>query len=168
MADDTISSPIEGAEIVSSETNSEPTSQTESVSSTSQPDSFDTETYESVKNLVSRKTSQADELNAKIKELNNSLKNILVNDAELAEAEEQLKEVRKAVTKRKADLNNSPEAQSLKARIKEMKEELKDVEETLSSQLLTLYQLTGVQEFETNTGEVREFVIKAKVKAKKS
>ena len=128
---------------------------------------FNQEEFEAVKNLVSRKTSQADELKEKIRELAESLKNMLVNDSTLADAEETLKETRKAVTKRKNEIANSEEAQSIKAKLRELKEEMADIEDSLSTQLLNLYQITGVKEFETNTGEVREFVIKAKVKAKK-
>jgi hypothetical protein len=176
MADD-ITSPIAGAEIVTEE-GSKPITTEEienAVVSESEEDfiattpgqPFDQTAFESLKNLVSRKAFQVDELQKKVKELNESLKNIFINDSVLSEAEETLKQTKKTVTKRKADLNSSPEAQSIKSALIEAREELKDIEDSLSTQLLNLYQMTGVQEFETNTGEVREFVIKAKVKAKK-
>lgn len=126
--------------------------------------SFDAEAYQSVKNIVARKAVQADELKEKLKEYNESLKNVLVNDAELAEAEDKAKEAKVAVVKRKKSLNDSPEVKNLKLKQAEVKEELKDVEDSLSNQLLQLYQITGVKEFETAAGEVREFNIKAKIK----
>jgi hypothetical protein len=85
----------------------------------------------------------------------------------LTKAEDDAKKLKKQVTARKSQLMNSPEAVSIKLKLQEVKEDLKDIEDSLSTQLLTLYQLTGVQEFETDEGEVREFVIKARVKAKK-
>lgn len=82
-------------------------------------------------------------------------------------AVERKTKVKVEVTKRKKELKESPEAQSIRAKMKEYKEDLRDIEESLSNQLVNLFQITGVKEFETVTGEVREFVIKAKVKAKK-
>ncbi len=129
---------------------------------------FDEENFQAVQNLVSRKAAQADELHQQIKELNESLKNILINDIQLSEAEEQAKESRKVIQQRKKELASTPESISIKAKLQELKDELADVEDGLSTQLLNLYQLTGVQEFETNDGQVREFVIKARVKSKKA
>jgi len=139
----------------------------ELVSSEENESDFDQQQYESVKNLVMRKTVQADELNSQISELSDSLKNILINDSELAQSEEDAKKAKKAAVARKATLMNSPEAVSVKIKLQEAKEDLKDIEDSLSTQLLSLYQITGVQEFETDEGEVREFVIKARVKSKK-
>jgi hypothetical protein len=95
------------------------------------------------------------------------MKNVLINDSQLSEEEEKAKEVKLAVQKRKKDLNQSPEVKNLQLKMQEVKEELKDIEDSLSNQLLRMYQLTGVTEFETDGGEVREFAIKAKVKAKR-
>lgn len=176
MVDNTISSPIPGATIVNqdgseiqvnNQVNEKELENTTVELTDSDESDFDQQQYESVKNLVTRKTIQADELNTKISELNESLKNILVNDQELSQSEEDAKKAKKAAVSRKATLMNSPEAMSIKVKLQEAKEDLKDIEDALSTQLLTLYQITGVQEFETEEGEVREFVIKAKVKAKK-
>jgi len=177
MSDNTISSPIPGATIISSDGNVTQTPEvnekdlenaTVELTANDENDSdFDQQQYDSVKGLVMRKTVQADELNNQISELSDSLKNILVNDAELSQSEDDAKKAKKAATSRKAVLMNSPEAVSIKIKLQEAKEDLKDIEDALSTQLLTLYQLTGVQEFETDEGEVREFVIKARMKAKK-
>jgi oligoendopeptidase F len=174
MAND-VTSPIAGAEIVSDDGTAKPLSEAEKASGKTKPTrpimetqtEFNTEEFEALKGLVSRKTSQADTLKSKVKELAESVKNIFGNDAELAAAQEKEKEVKKEVKTRRAYLNNQPETQDIKFHLKEAKEELKDVEDSLSNQLLNLYQMTGVKEFETAAGEVREFVIKARVKAKK-
>jgi hypothetical protein len=176
MADDQVSSPIPGATVISDDGQVTKTPDAKDEKDMekqvidlpdSEPADFDAQAFESIKNLVTRKTVQADELKLKTKELQESLKNILVNDDELSQSEESLKENRKKVTERKSNLMGSPEAQSIKLKLQEAKEDLKDIEDSLSSQLLNLYQLTGVQEFETDEGEVREFVIKARVKAKR-
>lgn len=176
MSDNTISSPIPGATIINQDgseiqvdtQNDEKELENTTVELVENDESdFDQQQYESVKNLVMSKTTQADELNNQISELTDSLKNILVNDAELSQSEDDAKKAKKAATSRKAVLMNSAEAVSIKIKLQEAKEDLKDIEDALSTQLLTLYQLTGVQEFETDEGEVREFVIKARMKAKK-
>ncbi len=134
---------------------------------THEPTSFNPETFKTVVSLVKIKTFRLDELNNQIKEVNESLKNIIINDSQLSETEENAKNAALTVKKRKQELMNQPESQSLKIKLVELKEELQDTEESLSTQLLSLYQMTGVKEFETDNGEVREFVIKAKVKSKR-
>jgi hypothetical protein len=130
-------------------------------------DGFDAQEFNRIKNIVARKVNQADELKKKMREISESMKNVLINDSQLSEEEEKAKEVKLAVQKRKKDLNQSPEVKNLQLKMQEVKEELKDIEDSLSNQLLRMYQLTGVTEFETDGGEVREFAIKAKVKAKR-
>ncbi len=175
MSDTTVSSPIPGATIITNdgtvtqipESEEKLAQETVELVADDSDTDFDQQQYDSVKNLVMRKTQQLDELNNAVSELNESLKNILINDQELTQSEEDAKKAKKAATARKAQLMNSPEAVSIKLKLQEAKEDQKDIEDGLSTQLLTLYQLTGVQEFETDEGEVREFVIKARVKAKK-
>jgi len=176
MTNTNVSSPIPGATIINPDGSESKVPNTveqdgnttvELVSSEENESDFDQQQYESVKNLVMRKTVQADELNSQISELSDSLKNILINDSELAQSEEDAKKAKKAAVARKTTLMNSPEAVSVKLKLQEAKEDLKDIEDSLSTQLLSLYQITGVQEFETDEGEVREFVIKARVKSKK-
>jgi hypothetical protein len=62
---------------------------------------------------------------------------------------------------------NSEESRNISIKIKELKEESTDTQDSLSNQLLNLFQMTGVKEFETESGEVREFMIMAKVKGRK-
>jgi len=172
MADDNqVSSPIAGAKIVDESGEVKPITNAEienGEESSVEVGAFDPEVFESTKALVTRKLVQAEELKAQARELSESLKNILTNDSTLSELEEKQKESRVEVQKRKRDLNTTPESISIKAKLSEIKDELRDVEDSLSTQLLNLYQMTGVQEFETPSGEVREFVVKARVKAKKS
>jgi hypothetical protein len=97
MSDTTVSSPIPGATIITNDgtvtqvpdnTTDEKLGQETTVELVSPVDDdtetdFDQQQYDSVKNLVMRKTVQADELSSAITELNESLKNIIINDQEL-------------------------------------------------------------------------------------
>lgn len=177
MTDDNqVTSPIAGAEIIDEQGENvsiaeegarEETQEVDESLTQASNQTFDPEVFEATKNLIIRKLVQVEELKKEASELSESLKNILTNDSTLADLEEKQKETRVEVQKRKRDLNNSPASQSIKTKLMETKEELRDAEDSLSNQLLNLYQMTGVQEFETPSGEVREFVVKAKVKAKK-
>jgi hypothetical protein len=69
---------------------------------------------------------------------------------------------------RKLSLDNSPEVRQLKLKLSEMKEEVKEIEETLNNHLINLFQLTGSSSFDTSDGDQREFVVRAKVKPKKA
>jgi hypothetical protein len=128
---------------------------------------FDADEYQRVKGIVTRKVDQLDELRLKVKEINESMKNILINDSQLSEAEEEARSSKLAVAKRKKEVGDSPEMKNLRLKRQEIKEELSDLEDSLNNQLLNLYQITGVKEFEMPDGTVREFAIKSKVKAVK-
>ncbi|NMB56452.1 hypothetical protein GYA19_00765 [Candidatus Beckwithbacteria bacterium] len=129
---------------------------------------FDEKTFLATKAMVNAKAQRMDELKDEIKEYNERLKNILINDSDLSEAEEQAKQYSQYVKKRKQELMESAESKDIKAKLRDLKEEMADITDSLSTQLLTLFQITGVKEFETDNGQVREFVITAKVKAAKN
>jgi hypothetical protein len=55
----------------------------------------------------------------------------------------------------------------LKFKLKEVKEGIKDIEESLSNHLLNLYKITGIKEFDTDDGKKREFDVRAKLRGTK-
>lgn len=126
------------------------------------------ETLLSLQNLIERNANELDRLREEQKQLRESLKNIFENDAQLAEAEVKAQEVSKLMKERKQSLDNSPETRQLKLKLGDMKEEMKEIEETLNNHLINLFQLTGSSSFDTSDGDQREFVVRAKVKPKKS
>lgn len=124
---------------------------------------FDQETFVAVKGLIQRLSVQLDEVREKQKEFKQRLKNILENDGQLSEFEEQAKEASKAYKTRKQELTNSTEAKEIKMKVKEYSEEITDLEESLTNSLLSYFQITGTQSFDTPTGEEREFKLKARL-----
>jgi len=132
-------------------------------STTGNTQEFDQESFNAIKGLIQRLSVQLDEVKEKQKEYKQRLKNILDNDSQLAEFEEQAKEASQAFKKRKIELADSIEGKEIKAKVKEYSEEIRDIEESLTNSLLTYYQVTGTQSFDTPTGEEREFKLKARL-----
>lgn len=124
---------------------------------------FDAESFSALKGLIQRLSVQLDEVKEKQKELKQRLKNIFDNDSQLNDFEEQAKNAAQAFKKRKQELSDSPEGKEVRGKIKEFGEEIRDIEESLTNSLLSYYQMTGIQSFDTETGEEREFKLKARL-----
>jgi len=124
---------------------------------------MDQETFIAVKGLIQRLSLDLDELNTKQKDLRQSLTNIADNDLALAEMEEQAKDAQLAYKKRKKDLMESTEAKEIRGKLKELNEEKRDLQDSLTSHLLNYFQMTGTQSFETPSGGEREFKLNARL-----
>ena len=131
------------------------------------PAEFDQETFNAVSNLVHRLSIELDELKTKKKEFKEQLDAIQLNDDKYNELEENAKKASEAFKARKKELQNRPDTQAVQAKIKETSEEMRDIEESLSNNLLSYYQMTGARVFDTPTGDEREFTLKARLKPAK-
>ncbi|PWU23400.1 hypothetical protein C5B42_03140 [Candidatus Cerribacteria bacterium 'Amazon FNV 2010 28 9'] len=125
------------------------------------------DTLMATQGIINRQAARLDELKEEIKHINESLRSILENDAELSQAEEQLKEVTKRQKARKQQIANNAESTQLKFKLKETRDQVKELEESLNNHLLNYYQITGTKVFDTDDGAQREFKITARVMAKK-
>jgi methyl-accepting chemotaxis protein len=143
--------------------------------STSSDDNLDPEVAESnavadtllsLQNLIERNANELDRLNGDLKEMRQSLKNIFDNDPALSEATEQAQKATTEIKERKQQIDNNPEVRQLKLKMVDLKEEMKEIEETLNNHLINLFQMTGSNSFDTSDGDQREFVLRAKVKPK--
>ncbi|MEP7166531.1 MAG: hypothetical protein ABI758_00960 [Candidatus Woesebacteria bacterium] len=121
-----------------------------------------------VEGIIRRQSSRLDELKEKLKQYNDQLKSVLDNDEALTNAQEEVKQATRRQKERKTMLANGAESVQLKFHIKETKDSVKDIEESLSNHLLNLYQMTGVKEFDTDDGGKRAYDVKAKLRGKKS
>ncbi len=122
---------------------------------------------EALQSLIERHIQFSDDMKHQIKTVSESMKSMLENDTELTEIAEQAKEMTKKVASRKKTIAESPEFRSFRAKLVEMKDELKELEEALNTHLLTYYQQTGVKTVDLSTGKQREFRITARVLPKK-
>ena len=128
---------------------------------------FDIQAFEATRAIVTRQAQRLEELKKEMKSVTEQVNNMMENDQQLAEDEHQAKEVTQVVKQRKSQILETPEARQLKLKLGDLKEERVDLEDSLSNHLFDLYQTTGVMEFEDLTGNVWEFDIKARLKAKK-
>ena len=125
------------------------------------------DTLTALQALLERQTERTDELRRQLRMLSESMKAILENDTQLSEAAVLAEHATKQIKVRKKTLTESPEYRQDRVKSVEMKDELKELEESLNNNLLSYYQQTGVKTFDTTGGEQREFRIHAKVLPKK-
>jgi len=125
------------------------------------------ETLGSLQNLVEKHALELTRISGELKEKRQSLKNVFDNDVQLAEAKEEVDKHTEHVKARKSQLQNDPQATSLKIDIAELNQQKKEIEETLSNHLVNYHALTNSTSFDTSDGDQWEFNIKAKIKAKK-
>ena len=120
-----------------------------------------------LQNIIERNANELNRINEELKERRDSLKGVFENDQELAQAEDQVQEFTNAVKQRRSVLQSNPQATTLKAKIGELNEQKKEVEETISNHLINYFGLTNSKSFDTSDGDQWDFDIKAKVKARK-
>lgn len=120
-----------------------------------------------VEGIIRRQSVRLDQLREEAKTFADQLKSIMDNDEALTNVEEEVKQATRKQKERKATLANSPESMQLKYKLKEVKDGIKDIEESLSNHLLNLYKITGIKEFDTDDGKKREFDVKAKLRGTK-
>lgn len=125
---------------------------------------IDPETLQATESLIQRLSNQLDELKTKQKELREMLKGIFDNDEELTKALEVSKEAATALKDRQSHLNTTTEVKELKAKITDVREDTKMVQDSLNLHLVNYFQLTGTQSFPTVDGNEREFTLKAQLK----
>lgn len=134
---------------------------------TSADDSTVGSSLSAVEGIIRRQSGRLDELKEQARVLSDQLRSIQANDEELSKAEEEVKIAARKQKERKTALANTAESMQIKYKLKELKESIKDIEESLSNHLLNLFQITGVKEFDTDDGNKREYDVRAKLRGKK-
>jgi len=125
------------------------------------------ETLTSLNNLIEKHARELTRIEGELKEKRQSLKNVFDNDIQLTEAREEVEKHTQAMKERRTQLQNDPQSTSLKIDVAELNQQKKELEETLSNHLVNYHALTNSTSFDTSDGDQWDFVIKAKIKAKK-
>lgn len=125
------------------------------------------ETLNSLQNLIEKHARELTRLDGELKEKRQSLKSVFENDVQLTEAMEEVDKHTQVMKERRTQLQNDPQSTSLKIDIAELNQQKKELEETLSNHLVNYHALTNSTSFDTSDGDQWDFVIKAKIKAKK-
>lgn len=124
-------------------------------------------TLQSLEKVVESKAKKLMRLKDEMKKKRQMIKNVFENDQDFQEVAEQKTEVYQQWRQRKSELNETVQVRQLKDDLRELKDERKDLEESLSNHLINYHQLTNSTSFDTSEGDQWEFKIKAKVKSKK-
>lgn len=91
------------------------------------------------------------------------LDDYLNNDVTYKTHSDTAKEANKVKNGTKAQLMKAPTAAGFAAKMKELKDEVKDLKALLSNSLVEYQKLTGVNQIEDDNGQVHEIVYVAKV-----
>lgn len=125
------------------------------------------QTLHSLENVIESKAKNLMQLKDKMKKKRQMISNVFENDQEYQEVEEQKTEVYQEWKQRKNTLNETVQVRQLKEDLRDLKNDQKDLEASLSNHLINYHQLTNSTSFDTSDGDQWEFKIKAKVKTKK-
>ncbi len=137
-------------------------------SAPAQPPAFDAQAYNATREIVQRRLSILDKAKDELKKLKEMFNDMFVNDSLYVEKDKLVKEAMKKRQDEKARISKQPAAADLAGKIKELKEEIKENEDTLTDELMAYYRTAGVTEIEDADGNVQEFAIVIKLKPKRS
>jgi len=98
--------------------------------------------------------------------LSEMLSDILANDPKYKEATDKAKELIKEKSKAKANVLQQPTAHDIAFKIKDSRNEVKQLSLELSNFLTEYQKLTGSSEFEGEDGEMRQIITTAKIVGK--
>lgn len=157
--------PIEEVEVVSESNN--PTTAPPATSSQVTPPPFDINAYNATLETVRRRLVILEKAREELKKAKEMYDDIFINDPLYQEADKEVKEISKKKKEVQARIARQPNVASLNAKIKEVKDHIKDNEEVLSQELIEYYRTAGVTEIEDAEGNVQEFAIFVRLKPKR-
>ena len=102
-----------------------------------------TESLKAVEGIIERQVLRRDELKKQLKDVNDSLRSILENSSDYSQLTEAAKIGAKKVQEQKATLMKSAEAMQLKVKARELRENIKDITESLGNHCRSYEAQTG-------------------------
>lgn len=120
-----------------------------------------------LQNVIERNATELERVEHEIKEKRESLQSVFENDTELAAAEEEASQATLKLKERRGNMQNNPQVATLRVQLKEIQDQKKEIEETLSNHLINYFQITQSTSFDTSDGDQWDFSVKARVKARK-
>jgi hypothetical protein len=118
--------------------------------------------------LIKNHITTLDKLSEELKKHKEMLEDIFKNDKTYQEHAEKAKEATKIKQGTRQQILRQPQAGELDKKIKEMKSQIKENQESLSDYLQEYARMSGVSEIEGEDGEVREIIYSAKLIKKSS
>ncbi len=134
---------------------------------TNKTDNLPTETNEAVtslfaiENLIKTHISHIDTVKLEMSKQVEMFNDILNNDPDYKKAADEGKEVNKKKAEAKQNVLKSPSNASLNQKIKDMRQELKELKNALSNYLQQYQKIADTDQIESEDGEVRQIVYNA-------
>jgi uncharacterized protein (DUF3084 family) len=116
-----------------------------------------------VENLIKSHISHIETVKTELSKQNEMMNDILSNDLGYKEASEEGKEVNKKKAEAKQNVLKSPSNASLNQKIKDMRQELKELKNALSGYLQEYQKIADTDQIESEDGEVRQIVYSARL-----
>ncbi len=117
----------------------------------------------SVESLIKTLITRIARLKEDLKPVNEMLTDLLENNEQYQIAAKEAKEASKKKLVAKKEVLFTPEGKMAQTKVNDLKSELKDAQESLSSYLADYQRLTGSAEIEGEDGELRQIVYVAKL-----
>ena len=113
--------------------------------------------------MIKSHLSSIDRMSDELKKQNDMLNAIFENDPTYQEHTKAAKEAARVKSATKQQILKQPQAADLNLKVKNMRSEMKQLQEALSDYLKEYQRLSGANEIEGDDGEVREIVYTAKL-----
>ena len=114
-----------------------------------------------IENLIKTHISHIETVKTELGKQVEMMNDVLSNDAGYKEASDQGKEVNKKKAEAKQNVLKSPSNASLNQKIKDMRQELKELNGALSGYLQQYQKIADTDQIESEDGEVRQIVYSA-------
>ena len=116
-----------------------------------------------VENLIKTHVSHIESVKLELHKHAEMMNDVLNNDEAYKKVSEEIKELNKKKTEAKQNILKSPANASLNQKIKDMKQELKELNAALSNYLQQYQKLADTDQIESEDGEVRQIVYSARL-----
>ena len=117
----------------------------------------------SVESLIKTLISRIARVKEELKPVKEMLSDLLNNNEKYQLADKEAKEASKKKSTAKLEILSTPEGKMASGKVDELKSELKEAQDALSSYLAEYQKLTGSSEIEGEDGELRKIVYVAKL-----
>lgn len=117
----------------------------------------------SVESLIKTLISRIARVKEELKPVKEMLSDLLNNNEKYQLADNEAKEASKKKSTVKKEILSTPEGKMAEGKVNELKNDLKEAQEALSTYLTEYQKLTGSSEIEGEDGELREIVYVAKL-----
>jgi uncharacterized coiled-coil DUF342 family protein len=116
-----------------------------------------------IENLIKTHVNHIETVKIELHKHAEMMTDVLNNDAGYKKVAEEIKELNKKKTEAKQNVLKSPANASLNQKIKDMKQELKELNNALSNYLQQYQKLADTDQIESEDGEVRQIVYHARL-----